>query len=100
MSRFTGPSLRVIRLSGLTGLNVAIQRDGTLSLATPPANDPAMIEKLEELSAAPTSVDEAFRAEYEEMSKRLAAYHAAQKTKYERAASRPWMFVAPDSPPQ
>lgn len=30
---------------------------------------------------------------------RRAAYHARMKQKYERAAARPWLTVAPDPPP-
>jgi hypothetical protein len=39
------------------------------------------------------------RAADSRLNQRTAEYHAALKHKYERAASRPWVPIAPDPPP-
>jgi type II secretory pathway pseudopilin PulG len=46
-----------------------------------------------------SEVVKAKRAADARVNQKTAEYHAAQRQKYERAASRPWVPIAPDSPP-
>jgi hypothetical protein len=66
-------------------------RDVRMARATPPAPPGGTAASLLNLDGADrTAVEQAASA---------AAYHAAMKRKYERAARYPWLSVEPDPPP-
>ena len=66
-------------------------RSDRFSLQTPKAQE--YLDMADELLA------QAFQgARKAKLARQLATYHAELKKKYERAAARPWEFVAPDPP--
>jgi hypothetical protein len=60
----------------------------------------AKVRGIEELARAATTAREAAETRADaRVEARIGEYHAALARKYQRAAARPWLPVAPDPPP-
>lgn len=82
----------------LLGGLVVWQRRGRFLMRAADLGDPIDINSAVAEGTSQPEAGRDFTAAERERARRLRDYYAALKVKYERAAARPWLPVAPDPP--